>query len=159
MSSQFTAECLTVAAVTMPILYNDTKGTRVNTDQTVNAYKGLAALKQAYQVERLSAYPRRLKAAGISNINEGCDTYLSHETVSASAFLVFEDNVRVVIGYELLESRIVTRDFAFGQSTSAERVLRYVGHVLLENERRQLARRPSAISAPAGTAGRRRGRQ
>lgn len=84
--------------------------------------------------------------------------YLGHQTVGAGSFFVFEDYVRVVVGHELLEARIVARDLALGESAGAQRVLRHVGHVLLEDERRQLARRPSPIGAPAGTArhGRRR---
>ena len=45
--------------------------------------------------------------------------YLSHKTICSGSFFVFENDVGIVIGDELLESRVFAADFAFRQSTGA----------------------------------------
>lgn len=62
--------------------------------------------------------------------------YLRHEAVCSCALLVLEDDVRVVVGDEILEPGVAARDLALTESTGGQRVLRHVGHVLLEDEGR-----------------------
>ena len=64
---------------------------------------------------------------------EQLGSYLSHESIGSSSFFIFEDNVRVVVGHQFLETRVVSRDFALGQTAGSQRVLTDVGHVLLEH--------------------------
>lgn len=75
--------------------------------------------------------------------------YLRHEAVCSCALLVLEDDVRVVVGDEILEPGVAARDLALTESTGGQRVLRHVGHVLLEDEGRQFLGPPTATRAPA----------
>lgn len=75
-------------------------------------------------------------------------THLRHEPVGAGAFLVLEDDVGVVVGHEVVQARVVPGDGALRKARRAQRILGDVGHVLLEHERGQLARRPASAPAP-----------
>ena len=79
-------------------------------------------------------------------------TDLGHETIGAGALLVFEDDVAVVVGDQVLESGVVAADLALGQSAGAQRVLRHVGHVLFEDERREFARTAPSVRTASRTA-------
>jgi hypothetical protein len=78
--------------------------------------------------------------------------YLGHEPVGAGALLVLEDDVLVIVGHQILEPGVVASDAALGESAGGEGVLRDVGHMLLEDERREFAGPPSASHAPARAA-------
>ncbi len=86
-------------------------------------------------------------------------TYLRHDAVGARALLVLEHDVGVVVDDEVLELGVSAGDASLGEPRRAQRVLRHVRHVLLEDERRHLAaavRRavPAARATPRGARGR-----
>ena len=84
--------------------------------------------------------------------------YLSHEAVRPGVLLVLEDDVRVVVGGELLEALRAARDLALVSSARAQRLLGHVWYELLVRERRQLlgmSPPPVAPSRSAARAGRR----
>lgn len=78
--------------------------------------------------------------------------HLRHQPISPGPFLVLENDVLVVVGHQVLEPRIVPTDPALRQSARPQRVLRHVGHVLLEHEGFQFPRGPPPDRAPTGTA-------
>lgn len=78
---------------------------------------------------------------------------LCHEAVRSGALFVPEYDVRVVVGHEVPEARVLAGNPSLGESARRQRVLRHVGHVLFEDERGQFAgptasARPSAWPTP-----------
>lgn len=69
-------------------------------------------------------------------------TYLRHQSISAGAFVVFELDIRIVVGYQLHKPGVVVLDPTLGRSTGCDRVLAHVGLVLLEHQWLHLARVP-----------------
>lgn len=65
--------------------------------------------------------------------------YLGHQPVGSGMFLVFEDNVRVVVAHELFEAFRTVRYPALRSSARSQVVLRDTGHVLLIRHWSQLA--------------------
>ena len=76
---------------------------------------------------------------------------MRHDAVVVVAAPVLEHDVRVVVDDELVEARLGAPDATLGRSTGAQRVLRDVRHVLLEDERRLLASCPALTGAAART--------
>lgn len=74
--------------------------------------------------------------------------YLCHEAVGSCALLVLEDDVRVVVGDEILEPGVATCNLALTEPAGGQRVLRHVGHVLLEHERGELLGPATSARAP-----------
>lgn len=87
-------------------------------------------------------------ATGSENRTHSC-----HETVSTSTLLVLKDDVRIVVGNKVFESRIVSGDFAFFEAGCRNGVLADVGDVLLEDEWRQFARTAAPIATTTWSAG------
>lgn len=77
--------------------------------------------------------------------------YLRHEAVSSRALLVLEDDVRVVVGDEILEPGVAAGNLALTESAGGQRVLRHVRHVLLEDEGRQFLGPATTTRAPTRT--------
>lgn len=69
-------------------------------------------------------------------------SYLRHQSVSAGTLVVFELDVRVVVGHQLHEPGIVALDPSFRRSAGGNGELADVGLVLLEHQRLHLARVP-----------------
>ena len=80
-----------------------------------------------------------------------CRTDVRHDAVVVVAAPVLEHDVRVVVDDELVEARLGAPDATLDRSTGAQRVLRDVRHVLLEDERRLLASCPALTGAAART--------
>lgn len=90
------------------------------------------------------------------------ESNLSHEPVGAGALLVFDDDVLVVVGHQVLEPGVVPVDGSLVGAARRDRVLRQIGHVLLEDQRRQFSGSTAAADASTGAAGlrdRREGQQ
>ena len=82
--------------------------------------------------------------------------YLRHDAVSARALLVLKDDIRVVVDDQVLEARVVAIDASLGRAARTERRLRDVGHVLLVDEWRHLARALASEAAASRAAAERR---
>jgi hypothetical protein len=80
-------------------------------------------------------------------------TYLSHKSVGACAFLISEDDFRIIIGLELRKAGVLARNLALRKSTGADGILGHVWDMLHEDERGEFAGRPGPLAAPAGPAG------
>lgn len=61
--------------------------------------------------------------------------HLTHVPVRSGAFVVLEDDVRIVVDNQILEFCIVAGDFALGQPAGPQSIFRHVGYVLFEDER------------------------
>lgn len=77
----------------------------------------------------------------------------SHKSVGAGPFLVLKDDVGIVVGDEVLESGVVSRDFALFEASGRDGVLADVRDVLFEDERSQFARTAATIATSARTTG------
>lgn len=72
--------------------------------------------------------------------------HLGHEAVGTRVLLVFEDDVGIVVGGELLEALRAARDLAFVAPAGAQGLLRHVGAELLVGKRHEFTRRPPAAA-------------
>lgn len=78
----------------------------------------------------------RGEKTGIWEIGDcGLRTHSCHETVGSCALLVLKDDVGIVVGDEVFESGVVSRDFALLKAGRGNGVLADVRNVLLEDER------------------------
>lgn len=77
---------------------------------------------------------------------------LRHEAIGAGSLFVLEYDVGVVVGDEVLEAGVLAGNAPLRQAAGGQRVLRYVGHVLLEYERGELAGPPTPARPPARSA-------
>lgn len=66
-------------------------------------------------------------------------TYLSHEAVRAGAFLVFENNVGIVIGHEIAKSSVVSGNSTLAKTTRRKGILADIWYMLFENEWREFS--------------------
>lgn len=74
--------------------------------------------------------------------------YLSHEPVGARVLLILEDDVRVVIGRQLLEALGAARYLALGPPAGPQGLLGDVGAELLVRQRDELLRQPPLAVPP-----------
>lgn len=74
--------------------------------------------------------------------------HLGHEPVGARVLLIFEDDIRVVIGCQLFEALRVARYFALGSPAGSEGLLGDVGAKLFVSQRDELLRGPPLAVPP-----------
>lgn len=82
-----------------------------------------------------------------------CSPYLGHEPVGARVLLILEDNIRVVVRRQLLETIGIARYFALGSPAGPQGLLGYVGAELFVCQRDEfLGRSPLAVPPARSTA-------
>lgn len=79
-----------------------------------------------------------------------CHTpYLGHEPVGARVLLILEDNIRVVVGRQLLEALGGARYLALGSPAGPQGLLGHIGAEVLVGERDELLGEPPlAVASP-----------
>lgn len=78
--------------------------------------------------------------------------YLGHEPVGARVLLILEDNIRVVVGRQLLETLGGARYLALWSPAGPEGLLGYIGAELLVGERDEFLGEPPLAVASARSA-------
>lgn len=77
------------------------------------------------------------EGARLKGATAACEGYLRHHAVCTCVLLILEDDVRVVVGGELLEALGVPGYFPFISAAGPQSLLGYVGAELLVGERNQ----------------------